>query len=416
MEIISFVGAYSSTASSQRSSRNFKHYKSYKSPVIYSRNSAVKISARPSSFFQNFARNVACTRINFREAFDKTLRCATVAAKKTLLHIWVVPVAAFVFAVPFMAVKTGDYFSSHTSAIKLDDFESSLSEAEFLEKAMEKFALEGAISFNVSEDGEILGEKGELLTKKQLGILEPVTFQTYKVKSGESISTIAKKFGLTNISTLISINDIDNVRTLRSGQKLKIPSIDGIIHTVAKGDSITNLAKKYGCTVEQILDANDLETQTLFPSQPLFIPGGKMDAQSLKKAMGELFTMPIAAKFRYSSMFGARKDPFTGVKSNHTGVDMACPTGTPIKASQSGKVIKAGWHNTYGNYVIISHGDGYQTLYAHMSKINARQGQYVSQGTIIGLVGSTGYSTGPHLHFTVFKNGKLVDPMSILKR
>jgi murein DD-endopeptidase MepM/ murein hydrolase activator NlpD len=93
---------------------------------------------------------------------------------------------------------------------------------------------------------------------------------------------------------------------------------------------------------------------------------------------------------------------------------MACPTGTPILAAMSGKVTTTGINRVYGNYVIIDHGNGYQTLYAHMSKIIASKGQWVSQGTRIGLVGSTGYSTGPHLHFTVYKNGNTINPMSVL--
>ena len=131
--------------------------------------------------------------------------------------------------------------------------------------------------------------------------------------------------------------------------------------------------------------------------------------------MGDKFIMPIAAKFRWSSPYGARIDPIAGVKSFHTGTDMACPTGTPILASMSGKVIATGENRVYGLYVIIDHGNGYQTLYAHMSKIIATKGKWVSQGTRIGLVGSTGYSTGPHLHFTVYKNGKMINPMSVLK-
>ena len=115
------------------------------------------------------------------------------------------------------------------------------------------------------------------------------------------------------------------------------------------------------------------------------------------------------------SSAGLRIDPIAGVKSFHTGTDMACPTGTPILAAMSGRVTTTGINRVYGNYVIIDHGNGYQTLYAHMSKIIASKGQWVSQGTRIGLVGSTGYSTGPHLHFTVYKNGKLIDPMTVLK-
>ena len=244
---------------------------------------------------------------------------------------------------------------------------------------------------------------------------QPVTYQNYSVRSGDTISGITRKFGLRNISTLISVNDISNVRQLGAGQKLKIPSIDGIIYTVKKGDSLESIVKKYNVKLATILDVNELNTDVLSAGQQLFIPGAAMDSKSLKEAMGELFIMPLKSKFRWSSSYGKRIDPIAGVSSFHTGTDMACPTGTPIYAAMSGTIATAGVSRVYGNYVIIEHGNGYQTLYAHMSKIIATKGQWVSQGTRIGLVGSTGYSTGPHLHFTVYKNGKLVDPMSVLK-
>ena len=95
---------------------------------------------------------------------------------------------------------------------------------------------------------------------------------------------------------------------------------------------------------------------------------------------------------------------------------MACPEGTPILAAMSGKISEVGNNRTYGNYIIISHENGYQTVYAHMSKTIAKKGQWVTQGATIGLVGSTGYSTGPHLHFMVYKNGTRIDPMTVLKK
>ena len=95
-------------------------------------------------------------------------------------------------------------------------------------------------------------------------------------------------------------------------------------------------------------------------------------------------------------------------------MDLAAPMGTSIKVSSDGRVVDAGWQNIFGNYVIVSHGGGYQTLYAHMSKISVRRGQYLTQGDEVGKVGSTGYSTGPHLHFSVYKNGKMIDPFSVL--
>ena len=155
-------------------------------------------------------------------------------------------------------------------------------------------------------------------------------------------------------------------------------------------------------------------TEELNVGQVLFIPGVGLDRQTLQNAMGELFILPIAAPFRWTSDYGWREDPITGVRSFHTGTDMACPQGTPILASQSGRVSSVGYNRIYGNFIIIDHGNGYQTLYAHQYKTIAKKGQWVSQGTKIGLVGSTGYSTGPHLHFTVYKNGKTVNPFSLI--
>jgi len=308
----------------------------------------------------------------------------------------------------FYAIRFLDYKGSHTGPLQLEEGETL--DIENLNKLMASFALEGAAEYD--ESGNLI----DSATNKVQNFTQPVSYQTYKVRNGDTISGIAKKFGLRNISTLISVNDIGNVRQLCAGQKLKIPSVDGVLYTVKSGDSIDSIASKNKISIGELLDVNDISSEVLTAGQQLFLPGVGLDAKTLKNAMGDLFMMPIQAKFRWSSPYGGRIDPIAGVKSFHTGTDMACPTGTPILASMSGKVTAAGINRVYGNYVIIDHGNGYQTLYAHMSKIIASKGQWVSQGTRIGLVGSTGYSTGPHLHFTVYKNGKLVDPMSVLKR
>ena len=316
--------------------------------------------------------------------------------------------AAAFATISIFSFKLVNHHINHTGPLTLQS--DGGDDIEILNKLMANFALEGKIDYD--ETGKLLDVE---VPAVKPNFTQPVTFQTYKVRQGDTISGIAKKFGLTNISTLISVNDIGNVRQLAAGQKLKIPSIDGIVYTVKKGDSLSGITGKYKVSLEQLLDVNELTSETLTAGQQLFLPGAAMDANSLRNAMGELFRMPIAAKFRWSSPYGYRIDPIAGVKSFHTGTDMACPTGTPILAAMSGKVTTTGINRVYGNYVIIDHGNGYQTLYAHMSKIIASKGQWVSQGTRIGLVGSTGYSTGPHLHFTVYKKGKLVDPMTVLK-
>lgn len=342
---------------------------------------------------------------SFGEAGESIVKFSVTYSKNILILVCVCCVLSVAL---FFGKQFYDYQNSHTGALSLQDGDTL--DIENLNKLMSKFALEGVAETD---------ESGNLIDVSQLKVqsfTQPVSYQTYKVRSGDTISGIAKKFGLRNISTLISVNDIGNVRQLGAGQRLKIPSIDGVIYTVKAGDSINSIANKNNVNVTQLLDVNEITSETLTTGQLLFLPGVGLDASTLKKAMGDLFTMPITAKFRWSSKYGYRIDPIAGVKSFHTGTDLACPTGTPILASMSGKITAVGINRVYGNYIIIDHGNGYQTLYAHMSKTIATKGQWVSQGSRIGLVGSTGYSTGPHLHFTVYKNGKIIDPMTVLKK
>lgn len=287
----------------------------------------------------------------------------------------------------------------------------SISETEsvLLNKAM--------LDFVFADKSEYVDESGNInLANSSLAFaLQPVEFQKYTVKSGDNITRISKKFGLSNISTLIAVNNISNARKLQVGEVLKIPSTDGVIHTVAKNENLNGIASKYGVSIETLLDVNDLSTSVLKAGQNLFIPGARLDSYSLKMALGELFKCPITAKWRLTSPYGNRADPFTGVKKFHTGMDMAAPTGTPVKATLDGKVVAVSFNQVYGNYVIVSHINGYQSLYAHLHAATVKVGQRINQGEKLGLVGSTGYSTGPHLHFTVYKNGKLVNPQELVK-
>lgn len=282
-------------------------------------------------------------------------------------------------------------------------------ESVLLNKAMYDFVFADK-SEHVDDSGNI-----SLSNSSLAFALKPVEFQKYTVKPGENITRISKKFGLSNISTLIAVNNISNARRLQAGEVIKIPSTDGIVHSVKKNENLTEIASKYGVTVATLLDVNDLSSDKLQIGQNIFIPGARLDTNSLKMALGELFKCPLTAKWRLSSPYGNRADPFTGVKKFHTGMDMAAPTGTPVKATLDGKVVAVSYNQVYGNYVIISHINGYQSLYAHLHTATCKVGQRIEQGQKLGLVGSTGYSTGPHLHFTVYKNGKLVNPQELIK-
>lgn len=136
--------------------------------------------------------------------------------------------------------------------------------------------------------------------------------------------------------------------------------------------------------------------------------------RAVEYAGGEM-AWPVPGQYRVTSNFGGRADPITGARANHGGTDIAAPYGSAIVSANDGVVIYAGWHYSYGNYVIVDHGGGIATLYGHCSKLLVSKGQEVSRGEKIALIGSTGYSTGNHLHFEVRKNGVRTQPMDYLK-
>jgi|GEM_PF-299827 len=358
------------------------------------------------------------------KSLNSMFKAASVALSKALPRLFFLSLCV---AVPVFSINYLSYRENNFCSIELKT--ASAKELDYLDLAMSSFALSNSTCFDGDGNVVVFGSQGTSLPAAASASAESATtarsdaplfkqkvsFRTYTVQPGDSISSICQKFGLRNISTLIAVNSISNVRSLRSGQKLSVPSLDGLNYTVAAGDTIEGLSAKYKVSVEDLLDVNDLSSAVLQKGQKLFVPGAKMDSLALRRAMGEIFVYPISAKWRLTSRFGYRPDPFTGIRQNHTGIDMACPTGTPIKAAKSGRVSFTGYSNVYGKYVIVTHDDGYQTLYGHMSRITTKKGDVVNQGTQLGLVGSTGYSTGPHLHLSVYKNGKLIDPLSVLK-
>ena len=245
------------------------------------------------------------------------------------------------------------------------------------------------------------------------GYVSTVTFKDYTVRKGDTVSGIASRAGLRNFGTLLSVNNIDNARRISAGQTLRIPSTDGLLYTVKKNETLVGIAATHKVNVTALLDANDLTHETLSVGQKLFIPGASLSSFELRKALGELFIYPIMG--RLTSPFGYRNDPFTGARSFHSGIDLAAPIGTSVKATLDGRIAETGFNRIFGNYVIITHDRGYQSLYGHLSAIYVKRGQYVTQGAIVGAVGNTGYSTGPHLHLSIYKNGSLINPFSVLK-
>jgi murein DD-endopeptidase MepM/ murein hydrolase activator NlpD len=242
---------------------------------------------------------------------------------------------------------------------------------------------------------------------------QTLLYGSYTIQKGDIIGDLAMNFGL-NEDTLISINGIKNTRLIQIGQVLRVPNQDGIFYTVKQGDTLDQIAEKYSANASAIQVANELFSDTARAGTVLFIPGAQLDWMERQEINGDLFIWPTAGYV--TSPYGYRRWPFGGnARQFHTGLDIGAPTGASVRAAMSGRVSAVGWDDVLGNYIVVSHHSGYRTMYGHLSATRVKPGAYVGTGERIGDVGSTGLSTGPHLHFTVFKNGVTVNPRNLLK-
>ncbi len=271
--------------------------------------------------------------------------------------------------------------------------------------------------------------KLELERQKQAKLL---IIANYTVKQGDSLWSIANAFNL-DINTIFGCNTIKNPDFLKLGMVLRLPNQDGILYKVRKKDTVAGIAKRFGSFPEAILTANGMGSEKeLVAGKEVFVPGAKPleesreEAQKPRKKVGGVkvpspsgavysrsFTWPVVG--RINSRFGWRGDPFSGRRDFHTGLDIKGPTGRAIVASKTGVVSYAGWMSGYGRTVVVDHGGGYTTLYAHCSRLLVRSGSRVKQGQTIAAVGSTGRSTGSHLHFEVRVNGRPINPLRVLR-
>lgn len=226
----------------------------------------------------------------------------------------------------------------------------------------------------------------------------------YVVREGDTLSQIAEMFDVT-VNTIKWGNDLSS-NTLKSGQTLVILPISGVKHTVVKGDKVATLAKKYKGDIEEILAYNNLkEGESLTVGSVIIIPDGEVLPPPSSSTGSAVRPVNSSLKeyegYYLRPIVGGRK---TQGIHGYNGIDIAAPSGTPILASADGEVIisrSGGWNGGYGNYVVIRHSNGTQTLYSHNSKNNVSVGDTVKQGDVIGFVGATGKATGVHLHFEI---------------
>ncbi|PIR55874.1 MAG: hypothetical protein COU73_03850 [Parcubacteria group bacterium CG10_big_fil_rev_8_21_14_0_10_46_32] len=276
-----------------------------------------------------------------------------------------------------------------------------------------------------TEDTTIVSGNGDSVLKPDLPATDITpkprdSIVTYVVQNGDTISEVAELFNVST-NTILWENKLGPRDFIKPGQNLVILPVTGVLHTISRGDTLNAIATRYRAKPEDILEVNKLADASELvigakvvvpdgippaPARPAPAPStGLADLSSIFKpapsAVGT-FNWPTTAKHITQYFRGWR----------HTGIDIGNKTGQPVYAAEDGVVTTSGWNaGGYGYYIIIDHGNGIQTLYAHNSKLGVTKGDRVKKGGVIAAVGSTGRSTGPHVHFEVRVNGNRANPL-----
>lgn len=289
--------------------------------------------------------------------------------------------------------------------------------------------------------------------------VEPLKVKSYVVAQGDSLWSIANSQNI-ELDTLVGSNTFKTSARLRPGAILRIPNQDGIFYLMKKGDTIESVCRRYGVSINKVRQVNpEVNVAALKAEDEIFLPGARpegliehhddvklaevkkpapakktpakekpavkteMKVERIEKpSKGEIAVTKTRSGFRWpimgriNSPFGWRQHPITRRRDFHTGIDIKAARNDPIKAAGSGKVVYSGWMGGYGKTLVIEHPNGQSTLYAHCSTLLAGKGANVSQSQIVAKIGTTGRSTGPHLHFEVRNGNSPVNPIKYLGR
>ena len=313
---------------------------------------------------------------------------------------------AIIFATLMFAVSTLSPVSGFSNMAK-----------EFSSSYMETYSLPGDVLI-ADNDGYLIKINPQTGSSSRIGLTD---YAVHTVENGDTLSTIAGRYGL-KTETIMWENNIGNANSIALGQKLLIPPVDGVSYTTGKGDTLGKIAQKYNISADAIVAQNSLISTTVVVGQSLFLPGarpiGQVKTTTIAKNTGSKSSS--TAKLADSSSIPAGGKPFiyptmgaitNGFKRGHYAIDIADRSKPAVWAAGAGTVIKASsgtWGGGYGNHIIIDHGDGLQSLYAHLDHLNVSEGDYVEQGQTLGQMGNTGRvygATGIHLHWEVIKNG-----------
>ncbi|MDA3840579.1 MAG: M23 family metallopeptidase [Patescibacteria group bacterium] len=342
------------------------------------------------------------------------------------------PIIAHIVSSEFGEIEQDIYFESALSAEELS-----------LGLTQSYLGEEGSLSNNLKIDQEVVDEDkfaiSPLLDQTEENILNSpqVAIKTqavkrkdavsYVVESGDTISTIAQKFGI-SVNTILWENDLNSHGLIRPGDELSILPETGLTHKVKSGDTLGAIASLNDIEIEDILESNNMTLSSkLSIGQKLLIPGGSkiVSVASVKKATqsytGIQAIKNIVKPAPQKTVANKMAWPTVGNRITqyyswrHKGLDIANKTGTPLFAADTGNIKFVGWSNGYGNNIIVDHGGGKKTRYAHMSKFYVSKGDDVTKGEAIGEMGSTGWSTGPHIHFEITIDGVKYNPLNYIR-
>ena len=274
--------------------------------------------------------------------------------------------------------------------------------------------------YTFTKEYSLVGEEGGgvIISKGEDPNIIPEK-KTYTVQQGDTLSEIAEGYGM-GLSVLMANNPGVNANNLKVGQKLTVLTGNGIFYKVSKGDSLNKIAELFKVKSEDIKTINKMDSDVVQVGETLYIKdpnvtrylGTRSPNADNRSNLG--FIMPI----KYTGLTSPQGNRFHPVLKRyiyHAGADLRAHF-IPLYASKEGRVTFAGTMNGYGKIIIIRHSGGYETRYAHLDKIGVRKGQYVKTGELIGKTGQSGRVTGPHLHFELRKNGKILNPMKYMPK
>lgn len=380
-----------------------------------------------------------------------------VLTKKYIVHVLIISLTLFVFVGNLNAQEIrDDDFGNKTIMSRL--FRKSANFELVEETAV--YQPQGMVFSYLDQSGQVenkkLAKDSASVTEEQLAegltavtgdgaVLKPNITETdittgarknavnHIVKEGETLSVIAEQYGI-SLNTILWANNLTSRSTIKPGMTLRILPVSGVEHKVKSGDTLGSIANKYDIKKETIIDANDLDDNgTITIGETLLLPGGTVTAPVVSRSS---YTAPSTSSSGSSNSVsssppsGSNKPVPTNGKWvwptdlhvitqyygwRHTGVDIDCYFTNNNYAAAAGTVIYAGWRNGYGNTVEIDHGGGVMTRYGHHKTLYVKTGQHVEAGQAIGMCGTTGHSTGTHLHFEVKVNGSFRNPLGYIR-